>query len=77
MNRMFRSQALVGEIEGKLTEPITFRSATPADALINRRTVDPTPAGWPKGGTLLSVGGPCLSHASWSALLRIGVHPLQ
>ncbi len=28
----------------------------------------PTPAVWPKGGTLFSVGGPCLSQASWSAL---------
>ncbi len=28
-----------------------------------------TPAVWPKGGTLLSAGGPCLSGASWSALL--------
>jgi hypothetical protein len=39
----------------------------------------PTPAVWPKGGTLSSVGGPCLSpsawlridSASWSALLRL------
>ncbi len=31
----------------------------------------PTPSGWPKGGTLLSAGGPCLSEASWSALLRL------
>ncbi len=31
----------------------------------------PTPAVWPKGGTLSSVGGPCLSEASWSALLRL------
>jgi len=29
-----------------------------------------TPAVWPKGGTLSSAGGPCLSGASWSALLR-------
>jgi hypothetical protein len=28
----------------------------------------PTPAGWPKGGTLLLAGGPCLSPASWAAL---------
>jgi len=28
----------------------------------------PTPAVWPKGGTLSSSGGPCLSGASWSAL---------
>ena len=31
----------------------------------------PTPAVWPKGGTLSSAGGPCLSGASWSALLRL------
>ncbi len=31
----------------------------------------PTPAVWPKGWTLSSVGGPCLSGASWSALLRL------
>ena len=31
----------------------------------------PRPAVWPKGGTLSSVGGPCLSGASWSALLRL------
>ncbi len=39
----------------------------------------PTPAVWPKGGTLLLAGGPCLSpstkpridSASWSALLRL------
>ena len=30
----------------------------------------PTPAVWPTGGTLSSAGGPCLSGASWSALLR-------
>lgn len=30
-----------------------------------------TPAGWPNGGALSSAGGPCLSGASWSALLRI------
>ena len=28
----------------------------------------PTPAGWPKGGTLLAASGPCLSPASWAAL---------
>ncbi len=31
----------------------------------------PTPAVWPKEGTLFSVGGPCLSGASWSALRRL------
>jgi hypothetical protein len=31
----------------------------------------PTPAVWPKGGTLSSAGGPCLSGASWSAFLRL------
>jgi len=31
----------------------------------------PTPAVWPKGGTLSSAGGPCLSGASWSALPRL------
>ena len=31
----------------------------------------PTPAGWPKEGTLSSAGGPCLSPASWTALLRL------
>ncbi len=31
----------------------------------------PTPAVWPKGGTLSSAGGPCLSTASWSALPRL------
>ena len=31
----------------------------------------PTPAVWPKGGTLSFIGGPCLSGASWSALLRL------
>ena len=31
----------------------------------------PTPAVWPQGGTLSSAGGPCLSAASWSALLRL------
>ena len=31
----------------------------------------PTPAVWPKGGMLSSAGGPCLSAASWSALLRL------
>jgi hypothetical protein len=31
----------------------------------------PTPAVWPKGGTLLSDGGPCLSGASWSALRKL------
>ena len=31
----------------------------------------PTPADRPKGWTLLSSGGPCLSIASWSALLRL------
>ena len=30
--------------------------------------VDLTPAGWPKGGTLLAASGPCLSRASWAAL---------
>ena len=35
----------------------------------------PTPAGWPKGGTLLSAGGPCLSGASWPALLRLASVP--
>jgi hypothetical protein len=29
----------------------------------------PTPAIWPKGGTLSSTGGPCLSPASWPAFL--------
>jgi hypothetical protein len=38
---------------------------------------DPTPSGWPTGGTLLSASGPCLSLASWSALLRVGDPPLQ
>ncbi len=38
---------------------------------------DPTPSGWPKGGTLFASSGPCLSLASWSALLRVGVPPLQ
>ena len=37
----------------------------------------PTPAGWPKGGTLFSASGPCLSRASWFAFLRVGVPPLQ
>ena len=32
---------------------------------------DPTPAVRPKGGTLSSAGGPCLSGASWSALRRL------
>ena len=36
---------------------------------------DPTPAGWPKGGTLLSASGPCLSRASWSAPLRLASLP--
>jgi hypothetical protein len=39
----------------------------------------PTPAVWPKGGTLSSAGGPCVipstrlrtGSASWSALLRL------
>ena len=31
----------------------------------------PTPAVWPKGGTLSSIGGPCLSGASWPALLKL------
>ena len=31
----------------------------------------PTPAVWPKGGTLSSIGGPCLSEASWPALLKL------
>ena len=31
----------------------------------------PTPAGWPTGGTLSSVGRPCLSGASWPALLKV------
>ncbi len=31
----------------------------------------PTPAVWPKGETLPSAGGPCLSGASWSALRRL------
>jgi hypothetical protein len=39
---------------------------------------DPTPAGWPNGGTLLFAGGPCVrpsvklrtGPASWYALLR-------
>ena len=31
----------------------------------------PTPDFWPKGGTLSSAGGPCLSRASWSALRRL------
>ena len=35
----------------------------------------PTPAGWLKGGTLSSVGGPCLSGASWSALRRLTYLP--
>jgi hypothetical protein len=29
----------------------------------------PTPADWPKGGVLPSGGGPCVSAASWRALL--------
>jgi len=35
------------------------------------------PSVWPKGGTLKSVGGPCLSGASWSALLRLASVPLN
>ncbi len=35
----------------------------------------PTPADWPKGGTLLSAGGPCLSRASWSALRKFASVP--
>jgi len=31
----------------------------------------PTPAVWPKGWTLSSAAGPCLSGASWSALRRL------
>ena len=31
----------------------------------------PTPSVWPKGGTPTSVGGPCLSGASWTALLKL------
>ena len=111
VSRRFRSQTLEGEIKGRLTETITFRSANRADALINRRTVDLTSAGWPprrdalirwralfepcelvrpsvglrrhvfvltrrlpagpQGGTLLAACGPCLSRASWAALLRV------
>src|SRR5690606_23583786 len=29
----------------------------------------PTPAVWPNGGTPSAAGGPCLSEASWPALL--------
>ncbi len=35
----------------------------------------PTPAVWSKGGTLSSVGGPCVSGASWSALLKLASVP--
>ncbi|MGP0594478.1 hypothetical protein ACTRXD_18325 [Nitrospira sp. T9] len=38
---------------------------------------DPTPAGLPQGGTLLSASGPCLSPASWAALQMFSVPPLQ
>ncbi len=31
----------------------------------------PTPAVWPKGGTRSSVGKPCVSGASWPALLKV------
>ena len=34
-----------------------------------------TPAGWPKGGTLSSPGGPCSSPASWSALRKLASRP--
>ncbi len=30
-----------------------------------------TPAVWPKGGTLSSAAGPCVSGARWAALLRL------
>jgi len=36
-----------------------------------------TPAVWPKGGTLSSAGGPCLSGASWSALLKLAAVPFN
>jgi hypothetical protein len=41
----------------------------------NVRAQGPTPAVWPKGGTLSSAGGPCLSGASWTALLRLASVP--
>ena len=57
--------------------PTTCTSANRANAPIKRRTVESTPAGWPQGGTLLASSGPCLSGASWAALLNIGDPPLQ
>ena len=37
----------------------------------------PTPAGWPLGRTLVSLRGPCLSEASWSALQSLRpTHPM-
>ncbi len=56
--------------------PTIRRSATRAKPQIDRRTVRPTPAGWPQGGTLLASSGPCVSPASWSALLPVSVPPL-
>ena len=35
----------------------------------------PTPSGWPLGRTLESIGRPCLSKASWSALLKLASVP--
>ncbi|HNP59708.1 MAG TPA: hypothetical protein PKM72_02645 [Nitrospirales bacterium] len=58
----------MGQVIVRNLDDSIFRSSPRAYARIDRQIVDPTPAGWPNGGTLLSASGPCLSGASWAAL---------
>jgi len=43
----------------------------PSGTLLLVPSGDPTPATRPSGRTLLEIGGPCLSAASWLALLLV------